>query len=75
MPVKVYSRKTCAPCHALKNYLKLQNVQFEELDVEDPKNLEEMLKISGLTMVPTTVIGDQVVPGLNFSLISKLLML
>lgn len=75
MPVKVYTRTTCGPCRTLKHWLKTKNIPYEEINVDDdPKMVDEVIKLSGLQMVPLLVVGDRVISGLNLPLLSNLLM-
>lgn len=75
MSVTVYTKTTCAPCRALKHWLKLKQIEFVEKNVEDATVLDEMVKKTGFMSVPQTVVGDRVISGPNFSLLSELLML
>ncbi len=46
--VVVYSTPTCPYCHAVKDFLKANNVEFNDVDVsKDPKAAEEMIESSG----------------------------
>ena len=72
--VRLYSRATCAPCIALKRFLKAKNITYEELDLDEkPQLVEEMLKLSGYAIVPTVVIGNEVITGLDFARLNSLL--
>lgn len=74
--VKVYTRTTCAPCQMLKHWLKNKNVPYTEVNVdEDPKLMDEVIKRTGIQMVPMIEVGDRTVSGLNIRLLSELLML
>jgi len=73
MPVTVYTKTTCAPCRALKQWLKMKQIEYVEKNVEDATNLNEMLQKTGFMSVPQTVVGDRVITGPNFSLLSELL--
>ncbi|CAB4183374.1 GrxC Glutaredoxin and related proteins [uncultured Caudovirales phage] len=74
MTVTVYTRTTCGPCKTLKHWLKLKNIEFVEKNVEDEGLLDEMLRKTGMMSVPQTLVGDRVVTGPHFSLLSELLM-
>ena len=73
MPVTVYTKTTCAPCRALKQWLKMKQIEFVEKNVEDAATLSEMLEKTGFMSVPQTLVGDRVISGPNFSLLSELL--
>jgi glutaredoxin len=62
MPVKIYSRGTCAPCNTLKYWLNKKGIKFEEFEADD-----------STPVVPVTYVGDFPVVGLNLSLIAELL--
>ncbi len=54
--INIYSTKTCAYCHAEKEYLKSHNIEFNDIRVdEDEKAADEMIKMSGQMGVPFTV--------------------
>lgn len=74
MTVTVYTRTTCGPCKTLKHWLKLKNIEFVEKNIEDEILLDEMVQKTGMLSVPQTLIGDRVVTGPHFSLLSELLM-
>lgn len=75
MPVTVYTKPTCAPCQTLKKWLQMKKIEYVEKNVEDQSNFNEMLNITGGMMsVPQTKVGDRIVTGPNFSLLTELLM-
>jgi glutaredoxin-like YruB-family protein len=60
--VVVYSTPTCAWCHAVKDFLKENNVAFEDVDVSvDQKAAEEMAKKSGQMGVPVIDIDGKII--------------
>ena len=63
--VKIYSRKSCAPCATLKYWLSRKNVEYQEIDMDEVPN--------EYVMAPTVVIDDYVIVGLNLPLIAELL--
>lgn len=70
--VTVYTRPTCAPCKALKTYLKKNEVSFKEIDIDErPEAQEKLIELSGRSIVPTTLISDgeekEIISGLNLS--------
>jgi len=72
--VKVYSTPTCAYCFSLKNFLKENNVEFEEIDIAaDSKKREEMIQKSGQMEVPVIEIGEEVIAGFDREKIKKFL--
>jgi len=51
--IKIYTTNTCPWCIKVKNYLKSENIEFQELNVQDDmKAREEMIKKSNQMSVP-----------------------
>ena len=72
--VKVYSTEMCPYCTTLKQFLKDNNIEFEDIDVsKDKKALDEMVKKSGQMGVPVVDIDGQIVIGFDKEKICKLL--
>lgn len=72
--ITVYTRTTCGPCRTLKHWLKNKNVTYEEKNVDqDPKFVEELLKLTSFQMVPVIVVGGEHVMGFNIPRIKDLL--
>lgn len=72
--VKVYSTPTCPWCSKAKSYLKSQNVDFEDLNVqEDLKAREEMLNLSKQSGVPVINIDGNIIVGFDKPAIDNLL--
>ena len=75
MPVKVYTRSTCAPCRMVKTWLQKKGIKYEELSLDErPELADEVLLKSGALMVPFIQVGEESVVGANLPLLSKLLM-
>lgn len=71
----VYTRTTCAPCQTVKSFLKKKGVEYRELNVDEhPELMDEIVAKTGFQMVPTTIIGEQIIQGMNFALLNKALM-
>jgi len=62
--VKIYTRETCAPCRTLKYWLKSKNIPFSELSPEG----------TDVQIVPTILIGEEKIIGLDFKRLSDLLL-
>ena len=74
--VKVYSTQACPWCHKLKDFLKENNVVFEDVDVGSNKEAaEEMIKKSGQMGVPVADIDGQIIIGFDQEAIKKALKL
>ena len=72
--VKVYSTPTCPYCVALKNFLKENNIDFEDIDVsQDDKAREEIIKKTGQMGVPIVDIDGEIIIGFDKEKISRLL--
>lgn len=74
MNIKVYSTQSCPYCVTLKEFLKANNVVFEDTDVSfDEKLQQEMIDKSGQMGVPVVDIDGQIIVGFDRETISKLL--
>jgi glutaredoxin-like YruB-family protein len=64
--VIVYSTRTCPYCRMLKDFLKENNIIFEDYDVgENREKLEEMIKKSGQIGVPVVDIDGEIIVGFD----------
>ncbi|MBI5398339.1 glutaredoxin family protein [Candidatus Woesearchaeota archaeon] len=74
--VKVYSTPTCPYCHMAKDYLKANNVPFEDINVAaDEKAADEMQKKTGQLGVPVIEIGNTIIVGFDKDAINEALKL
>jgi len=74
--VKVYSTSTCPWCMKTKEFLKANNVKFEDINVGlDEKARNEMFEKSGQFGVPVTDINGTVIVGFDKEAIKKALKL
>ena len=72
--VKVFSTPTCAYCITLKEYLKKNNISFDDIDVsKDEKELEEIVKKTNQMGVPVVKIDGEFVVGFDKKKIDELL--
>ncbi|NQT91094.1 MAG: glutathione S-transferase N-terminal domain-containing protein [Candidatus Omnitrophica bacterium] len=72
--VTVYGTPTCPYCVKVKQFLKDNSVEFEDIDVaEDPSRAEEILQKSGQMGVPVLEIGEEVIVGFDKGRIQKAL--
>lgn len=65
-PVTVYSTKTCPWCDRAKEYLRANNVPFEDKDVaSDYEAAMEMIRRTGQQGVPVIATDDEVILGFD----------
>ena len=64
--VKVYTTNTCPWCDKAKTFLKSENIEFQELNVQDDMEArEEMIKKSNQMGVPVLDINDNIIIGFD----------
>ncbi|MDP2946254.1 MAG: glutaredoxin domain-containing protein [bacterium] len=74
MIIKVYSTQSCPYCVTLKEFLKANNIEFENVDVSfDQKLQQEMIDKSEQMGVPVVDIDGQIVVGFDRERIVQLL--
>lgn len=72
--IRVFTTPTCHYCLSLKEFLKENNIEFENVDVsKDQEALDEMIQKSGQMGVPVVEIDGQIVVGFDKEKICKLL--
>ncbi len=72
--VKIYSTSTCPYCEMAKDFLKNNNVEFEDVDVsEDHAAQEEMIKKSGQMGVPVIEIDGKMIIGFDRAAVEEAL--
>ena len=72
--IRVFSTPACPYCFTLKEFLKENKIDFEDIDVsKDKKALEEMVNKSGQMGVPVIEIDGEIVVGFDKERISSLL--
>ncbi|MFD1357946.1 glutaredoxin family protein [Fictibacillus halophilus] len=75
--VIIYTQETCPPCFAEKEWLKANNIEFEERDIRKNQSFMKEVMDLGASATPVTVIkteeGKQVVMGFNEDELSVLL--
>ena len=65
--VIVYSTPFCAPCEALKRYLKAQGVQFEATDLMMDEEAAEKLDALGIRASPVLEVDGKFYSGAQLS--------
>ena len=74
--VTVYSTPTCPYCDMLKNFLKENNVEFEEVNVAEDKEAAKMIVRETNQMgVPVTKVDDQWIIGFDQDKLKEVLKL
>lgn len=63
--VVVYSGIHCAPCEAVKAYLKERGIHYTEKNINRDKAARQELRDMGMTSIPVTVIGEARVQGFD----------
>jgi len=64
--VIVYSTTVCPWCVKVKDFLKQNNIAFEERNVKDnPAYAQELVQKSGAAMLPVTDIDGTIIVGFN----------
>lgn len=72
--VTVYSTPTCPYCIRAKQFLKDNNIDFEDIDVStNQEKAEEMIKKSGQMGVPVLDINGELITGFDKEAIKKAL--
>lgn len=72
--VKVYTTNSCPWCVKVKNYLKSEEIEFQELNVQDDMQArEEMIKKSKQMGVPVLDINNNIIIGFDKPAILKAL--
>jgi len=72
--VRIFSTPACPYCVTLKEFLKENNVVFEDINVaEDEQAREEMIKKSGQMGVPVVEIDGEIIVGFDKEKICQLL--
>lgn len=74
--VKVYSTPTCTYCQKAKEFLKENNVEYQNINVaEDEEAREEMIEKTGQMGVPVIEIEDTIIVGFDKEALKKALKL
>lgn len=74
--VKIYSTPSCPYCIKAKQFLKENNINFEDIDItQNQARAEEMIQKTGQIGVPVLDIDGEIIVGFNKAAISKSLSL
>jgi glutaredoxin-like YruB-family protein len=74
MGVKIYTTTGCPHCKRTKEYLKENNIEFEEINLSDNQDkVKELQEISGKMSTPTLDINGEIIVGFDQDKIKKAL--
>ncbi len=66
MTVKIYSTPTCPYCARAKQFLKDNNIEFDDIDVSaDQEKVQEMVQKTGQMGVPVLDIDGEIIVGFD----------
>lgn len=72
--VTIYSTPTCHFCHAAKEFMTENKVEFTDNDVStDAEKRQEMIEMTGQMGVPVIRIDDDVIVGFDEAKVKELL--
>lgn len=72
--VKIYSTPTCPYCTMAKQFLKNNQVSFEDVDVSGSEEAaDEMVRLSGQMGVPVLDIEGEIIVGFDKARIAQVL--
>ncbi len=72
--VKIYSTSTCPWCMKTKEFLKANNIKYEDVNVgEDEKARNEMFEKSGQFGAPVTDVNGTIIVGYDKEALKKAL--
>ena len=69
--VTIYTSNTCPHCKAAKNYLKENNIDFEEKNVDEDRSAIDYLVEKGYRGVPVINIDGEDLVGFNKDLVDE----
>ena len=69
--VTVYTSNTCPHCKAAKNYLRENNIEFEEKNVDEDRSAVDYLVEKGHRGVPVINIEGEDIVGFNKELVDE----
>lgn len=71
--VQVYSKPSCGACVAAKEFLKSNDVDFVEFNLDEDIEAKKRLLGKGVTTLPFIIIGEKTIDGFNPTEILKAL--
>ncbi|CAM3051220.1 glutaredoxin domain-containing protein [Hathewaya histolytica] len=70
--VQVYTSDTCPHCVTAKEYLKQNNIEFEEKNIKEGQFRKELMAM-GFMSVPVILIGEEQILGFDKARVDSLL--
>jgi glutaredoxin 3 len=72
--VVLYSARGCAECERARAFLRERGIEFADVEAtEDARTLRELVNASGKAVVPTIVVGDDVLVGWDQARVEEML--
>ena len=65
MKIKIYTTEICPECKVVKSYLRAMNIDFEEVLVNTPELVEQVISLTGQRRVPVIQTDQDVIVGFN----------
>ncbi|MDE5861509.1 MAG: hypothetical protein K2J36_04550 [Ruminococcus sp.] len=63
--IEVYFSENCIWCRRMRRYLDEKGVNFRTINAREPYNSRHVMKLTGQSSLPVTVIGDTTVIGFD----------
>jgi glutaredoxin len=60
---KLYSQSNCPNCEELKKYLKMENISFEETDINTDHLAKTFMIINDLETTPILIFNNNILSG------------
>lgn len=71
--LQIYTTEFCPQCKVVKSYLMALGVSFQEVLVNTPEMIEEIVNLTGQRTVPVIRSEKGLVVGLNFDKIKEMI--
>ena len=72
MQIKIYTTLTCPWCNKLKEWLKENKYEFEELIITDESEYRDaLLEKTGQIGIPVIEVGEKIIVGFNLEELKK----
>lgn len=71
--IDIYTSETCSYCHAAKDYLSANNINFTEYNITKDSQARKALIKKGYMSVPLIIIDDHEISGFDREKLSHIL--